>query len=382
MKSSISIFFLLACFVINSSLADEKGFELNLFKTNEWAVSTEPIGRKENKPIVGAIRWDAWHGKKDGVNDIVEKTLAPKEFHDRLPFFAKILSDDSVRIDGSSQEIMDKEIAYAKYGGVDYWAFVTYQEKDMLSLGLKSYLKSKHRSDINFCAITEQDRFNIQDTAYINYVIRLIKEPGYQTVLDNRPLWYFGFINPDNVNKTWGSFHNLKLRLDSVRNVIIKAGLKNPYIVIMDFDALKGKKWCDSLGCDAISSYVALKHTKLGTYKQLAQEVSEFWDECKATGEQVVPIWVSGWNPKPRIIHQTPWYVYPKEEYYSNATPEELRQHFKAGLEWLKNNKQAAKAQCAIIYAWNEFDEGGWLCPTINNNSSRLEALKKVLANR
>jgi hypothetical protein len=34
------------------------------------------------------------------------------------------------------------------------------------------------------------------------------------------------------------------------------------------------------------------------------------------------------------------------------------------------------------MYSWNEFDEGGWICPTLGNNTERLDALKKVLQKR
>jgi hypothetical protein len=107
------------------------------------------------------------------------------------------------------------------------------------------------------------------------------------------------------------------------------------------------------------SSYVAVNNTKLGTYQQLANQTANFWESCKATGKQVVPVWDAGWNPLPRILYPTPWHIYPDKEYYTNATANELALHFKNGLQWLKNNKEAAQAQCAIIYAWNEFDEGG-----------------------
>ena len=361
------------------NLFNKEGLPVNLFRTDLWEIPTEPIIKKKSVTAVGAIRWDGWHGKKDGVNEVMEKTLAPKQFHERLPFFAEVVNDSTVRIDGSSQQVMDKEIEYAKYAGLDYWAFVLYAEKNMLSLGLKTYLQSRHQKDINFCAITEQGRYSFKDTAYINYLIRLIKAPGYQTVLNGRPLWYFGFISPENVNATWGSFHNLKKHIDSVRKIVVNAGLQNPYLVIMDFDAATGKKWCDSLGADAISSYVAVNNTKLGTYQQLANQTANFWEECKTTGKQVVPVWDAGWNPLPRILHPTPWHIYPDKEYYTNATANELAQHFKNGLQWLKNNKEAAQAQCAIIYAWNEFDEGGWLCPTFNNNTERIDSIHSVL---
>src|SRR5688572_16103900 len=152
---------------------------------------------KKKLPIIGAIRWDGWYygNKNDDVTSIVAKTMAPKEFHDRLPFFANEVSDDSVYINGSSQEVMDKEIAWAKKGGLDYWAFVTYSEHSNLAIAMKNYLQSAHRRDINFCLLTEQARITPSDTSYLNYITRLLKEPGYQQVANGRPLWYLGFID-------------------------------------------------------------------------------------------------------------------------------------------------------------------------------------------
>jgi hypothetical protein len=66
----------------------------------------------EERPIVGAIRWDAWYGQTGPVKE-VERTMGPRKSHFRLPFFAKVLADDKVGLDGSSQETMEKEIAYA-----------------------------------------------------------------------------------------------------------------------------------------------------------------------------------------------------------------------------------------------------------------------------
>ena len=67
---------------------------------------------------VGAIRWDAWHGEASSVGEVVEGTLGPKRYHNRLPFFAKVISDDQVEIRGDTQEVMDREIAYAHEAGL------------------------------------------------------------------------------------------------------------------------------------------------------------------------------------------------------------------------------------------------------------------------
>jgi len=73
------------------------------------------------RPTIGAIRWDAWFA--DEVNPY-EKNLADKKWHGRLPFYARIVSDTEVEVRGDTQAAMDQEIAYAKAGGVDYWAFL------------------------------------------------------------------------------------------------------------------------------------------------------------------------------------------------------------------------------------------------------------------
>lgn len=333
-----------------------------------------------DQPVIGAIRWDGWSGGPVEVNQIVHRTLAPKEFHDRIPFFGKEVSSDSVQVADSSQMVMDREIEYAKISSLDYWAFVTYPENSELSISLRNYLRSSSRKEINFCAISEEGRFTRQDVAYQLYIERLMKEPGYQTVMNGRPLWYIGFIDPLSVVKNWGSFRNFKMMIDEIRIKTIKAGLKNPYVVLMDFSAKLGKQWHDSLGCDAISSYVAQKQTPHGSYKQLNAEAEQFWNECKGTGASVVPIFVAGWSPKPRIDFQCIWSkFYPKDVYYAKATPKELAQHFEQGFQWMVKNKKAVPAQCALIYAWNEYDEGGWLAPTLSDGTKRIEAISKLI---
>jgi len=358
------------------------GSMIIFFLVNTVIAQMNATSKIAKLPLIGAIRWDGWYygSSSDDITAILEKTLAPKRFHNRLPFFAKEISDDSVYINGSSQEVMDQEIAYAKTCGLDYWAFVMYAEDVGLSVSLKNYLASKYRKDINFCMISEEARLTNSDTAYTGHVLRLMKQPGYQVVLENRPLWYIGFIDSANVQKNWGGFWKMKPKLDSMRNIIIKAGLGNPYIVIMDFNAAKGKQWSDSLGADAISSYVAQKNSPKASYKTLTKEVEQFWEECKATGAQVVPICDAGWNPKPRIDYINVWsHFYPKDVYYDYATPAELAAHIKSGMEWMQKNKASSNAQCAIIYAWNEYDEGGWLGPMLLEGSARIDAVGKMM---
>ncbi|NOS71637.1 MAG: hypothetical protein HOP33_17145, partial [Verrucomicrobia bacterium] len=80
------------------------------------------VASSHAKPLVGAIRWDAWQENGD-IQATVERTLGSNHWHYRLPFFARVSGSNSVAINGNTQAIMDQEINYAADAGIDYWAF-------------------------------------------------------------------------------------------------------------------------------------------------------------------------------------------------------------------------------------------------------------------
>jgi len=107
-----------------------------------------------DRPLVGAIRWDAW--QEDGrVRAAVETSLGPRRWHHRLPLFARATGPDAVAIDGNTQAIVDREIAYAAGAGIDYWAFCTYPDDSGMSNGLHRYLASEARRRVRFCLLLQ-----------------------------------------------------------------------------------------------------------------------------------------------------------------------------------------------------------------------------------
>jgi hypothetical protein len=121
------------------------------------------LAEASERVAVGAIRWDAWF--TDAVNPY-ENNLADKQWHGRLPFYAKIISDTKVEVRGDTQAAVDQEIAYAKAGGIDYWAFLYYREgirndgfnHGYMNRARRLYLTSQHKSDVNFCLIVNPRR--------------------------------------------------------------------------------------------------------------------------------------------------------------------------------------------------------------------------------
>jgi hypothetical protein len=51
-------------------------------------------------------------------------------------------------------------------------------------------------------------------------------------------------------------------------------------------------------------------------------------------------------------------------------------------LDWVAAHRGLAEASAVLIYAWNEFDEGGWLAPGLTDGAARLEAIGSVLRQR
>jgi hypothetical protein len=347
-------------------------------------------GADDARPIIGAIRWDAWHvGEKSSPVRAMERSLGPKQYHWRLPFFAKVVSDNEVKISGYTQEIVDREIAYAKAGGLDYWAFLLYDIKSPMSQGLSLYLSSTRRKDMPFCVIVGANILGDAEAfpEKMKRVVELMAEPGYRTVMGNRPLMYL-FSVSDKWLEAWGGEANARKLFDAFRAAVRSCGLGDPYIVVMDFVPAHGKNVADAINAQAISSYAVAGGGKDAPYGELTALARDFWQKCADTGAQVVPTVMAGWDRRPRVEHPVPWEKYQKpgedmDKFYRTPTPGQLALHIKEAMQWVAGKKDICPARAVIVYAWNEHDEGGWLCPTLNPDGSancdRLDAIAGML---
>lgn len=334
--------------------------------------------------LVGAIRWDGWHGPDSEVGLTVEKTLAPAHWHYRLPFYGKVIGENAVEARGNSQGVMDQEIAYAHDAGLDYWAFVIYPEENALSLGLKFYLSSERRAQINFCLNLQggweagggPGAWRAKVARYVSY----FKEPGYQTVLKGRPLVYLysvdGLVGPGRFD-TWDE---ARAAFDQLRAAAKAGGAGDPYIIAQGWSPEVLQEQARKLGLDAIGAYASNGGAKAGTYLSLVTHTERWWDAFRATGCEVVPLVSAGWDMRPRVETPVPWVKDGDiEQYYETPEPEELAAHLEKAITWCEANPDTAKARTVLIYAWNEFDEGGWICPTLSEGSARLDAVRNVL---
>lgn len=352
----------------------------NLSRSSAFALIllTATTALAQDRPIVGAIRWDAW---QEGGNVLaqVETTLGNPAYHERIPWFGTVNPDNSVDLNGNTQAIMDQEIAYAADAGLDYWAFVTYPEAYGMSNGLGLYLSSSQKSRMNFCLDIEGSRYAGDTSYYENRLLTSFADPDYQKVMGDRPLVY--------IFDHGGNLANANYSFDALRTASINNGTGDPYIVIQGFNSSSDKQHMDVVGADAIGRYAAPGGSyPTGTpFASAAAQDVTLWNQAAGTGADVVPLVSTGWDRRPRYdAGGVTWEGGPgNPDYFESPTPAELTDHLLDGMDWVRSNPSAAPANALLMYAWNEHDEGGWISPTRDldgsPNTERIDAIAAAL---
>jgi len=325
----------------------------------------DPIVNRPDKPLVTAIRWDAWlnpslptftaPGTKvtDYIGAQMVRSLSPTQYHFRLPYFGIVENKDTVNFPDYTQEIFDQELLYAKEAGIDYFTYCWYADKSGMDMARQFHTTSKYRDDVKMAAIWDITGTVIKDSAtYIN----VLKQSYYQKIADDRPIIYVNSATTQNI-----------LQLNKFRQACIAAGLKNPYLVGMGTfgytpDLVKEQ------GLDALSDY-AISGGGAKPYATLMQTAQSQWTKDTSSGVQYIPCVPTGWDRRPRIDHPVSWEpvtgAVDKTAYIQTASAPEIATLLQDAINFNKANVDKTNTNNIIIYAWNEHDEGGWLCPTI-----------------
>ncbi|GLH76737.1 hypothetical protein SSBR45G_16450 [Bradyrhizobium sp. SSBR45G] len=336
-------------------------------------------------PLIGALRWDAWYTPGSTPTEAVRRSLAPEKYHWRLPFFAKLNSEQEPTFPTLTQAELDLEIQQAIYAGLDYWAFVAYPKDDPMSAALLRYLDSQKKQQLKFCLFTEVNRWGTQGkpTPLIDEHIELMKRPEYVKVSGERPLYYLGFIDRNDVVSRWGGAEGLKTQINDFRTECTKSGVGNPYIVLAGSSS-QIEFW-SSLGGDAIGAYTISDPRGTGDYDSLTRIVEQRWRSMTRYHLPVVPTVVTGWDRRPRVERPVPWERGQHagagiNYFFESPRSDQIAAQLDMAIKFTNEQPDQLRAPALLIYAWNENDEGGWLVPTLPCNSERIDALHRMLA--
>lgn len=360
-------------------------------------VEPYPVEAVENRPeetLVGAIRWDAWlnpeletfnAGEKspeDYIGAQMVRSLSPTQYHFRMPYFGIVESATKITFPDYTQEIFDQEMLYAKEAGIDYFMYCWYADGSGMDTARQLHTTSQYRDDVKMTAMWDISALKGEE---LEKNIALLKESFWLKVADGRPVVY---VNNGGNQTTF--------RVNEFREACMEAGLKNPYIIgIEQFGSTPAN--CKELGLDAFSDY-AIGLGDESPYSKLAEKAKQQWLTDTLSGVQYIPLVPTGWDRRPRIDHPVSWEgpTSDKSSWTETATAEEIAALLQDAIDFNNEHKEQSNINSVLIYAWNEHDEGGWLCPTIidedrdgmpelredgtyKRDTRRLRAIQKVL---
>lgn len=322
---------------------------------------------------LGVIRWDLWHN-----NNVTNTGLGPNQYHDRIPFFGKETGINSVSIAGSSQAIIDQEIAYAREAGISFFAFNWYFKWPNQAIDAndvywyarerfkestspdKNYVRAAYILSIG--SITTNDWNNANSTPLTQIGDDMLRADYHKVTINGiqRPLVFYHS----------GSGDSNDLITTTQRANLVTAYRRNnptapdPYIVnlVVTGGAYAALSTGPSRG-QAMSQYVGLGDGSR-LYSGISTSDIECWNRYKNAGCKTVPIVSMGFDRRPMIDNIVPWQVY-NPDYTVGATNSELATHLQEAVTFVNSNETECEANTILMYAWNEHLEGGYLCPTI-----------------
>ena len=316
---------------------------------------------------VGVINWDATFLRNTYFGHYCTQSLSPAKYHSRAPYFAQVDGEDAISFPPKTAAAYDVELTLAADAGIDYFAYVWYGEENQEALGYVPkddrdcsghcwelngprhlYTASPLNRRINMCAILASHPFTDYDLILL---AREMREPYYEKIC-GRPLLYVfsGTKRGDDIRR--------------VKRVCAETGTEEPYVCVL------GSADGSDPDVNAVSAY-ATCGTKMSAYEELAAFQQAQNTKRAAMGGDVIPHFTMGWDPRPRIDHQCPWTfnLYPDVPYAPAPEQEQVLANARTLAEWIKATPQAQTGHI-LCYAWNEFEEGGWICPTLGGKEN------------
>jgi hypothetical protein len=337
-------------------------------------------GEPGSKATVGAYYFDGWSGRNTHAGDPQEAwaSMAPthltrrmvEEFPEREPIWG--WRDDSL-------SVMERQIDLAADHGVNFFAFCWYWhdngesineraiQADPLHTGLELYLKAKNRHRLKFCLLVANHAgFEIKGTTSwmqaADYWMPYLRDPQYLTI-GAKPLVII--FRPQGGDQAGFAYLQRAAR---------KAGL--PGVALA--------------GCGSGSAEMGYTHRthynivpgyssgpEKRAYAELVQAHRGAWRGSREL--PYVPTVTAGWDKRPwegpRGLNQQPGWYFP------DRTPGQFSDFLRDAMQWMDQHaEETTPERIVLIYAWNEFGEGGYIAPTKGDpQGDYLNALQSVL---
>lgn len=352
-----------------------------------WAAFALADEKPTPSVLVGAIRWDDWR-LDSGVGD----AIADPAYVNRIPYYAWRRPDRSLGFPGDMKNALSADVEYARAAGIDYFIFGYYLQTGSWGrsvVGAKAlnrayhvYLNLPDRAGVKF-ALNFDWSFPVADVAAVSAAIAdAARRPEQVRTADGAALVFFFTPNLEGWTKGLGGSDGARLALADIRRRVAEKTGQRLYFVALLFGIDQGGPLAKRLGFDAVSTYV----TGLGggaravPYATCATLARNFWRKGENLSIGFLPTVTMGWDYRP-LIQRPGEYPGrdPNASWCSPGSDQEWSDQIRAARSAAAADPRNNRVKSVVIYAWNEFAEGGWIAPTVGEGVRRLDVIRRVL---
>lgn len=325
------------------------------------------MDRTENKSLVtriGVVNWDCSLPSTTFFGHYATRSLGPAKFRDRTPYYAQEIEPDKIEYSKRTVEEYEIEMRYAIDAGIDYFAYCWYdpivpaghlegvdaatasadEHVWELTYARTLHAQSPLRKKLHFCAILITPHPYTDEA--LQMLARSMRDPGYEKI-NGRPLVYFFY----------GNWQPLLSRL---RKMCREENTPDPFAVIMSTDGVVAPE--DRTKAEGICAYACSGSAK--TWEDFCRINLERNENRIQSGLPCIPHFSVGWDPSPRIQNPVPWCSYPDQAYHPPCDRDQLLFAAKEFRDWMIRHRADCVPGHILVFAWNEFEEGAWICPT------------------
>ncbi len=289
-------------------------------------------------------------------------------------------------------ETMRREIDAAADHGVDYFQFLWYDQQpgphrephqDRLNAGVEDFMAAPNAARMRFTVeYCNHPPFGITGDALWERTCRLwvsmMRHPSYLRV-GGRPVFKIhgagAFLEQCGRDPA-----RVRARIDVLRRISVESGGGDPLVsggIVRGHEGMTGML----APYDFLSTYMEMPQVSAEggphPYEQLLDYARESWRlTAEKSGKPYVPFLPAGWDPRPWRDPRPP-FVLPDRGQWIEAlrtVKRALDEDDRLGIPLANGRRQKS----FLIYAWNEYGEGGFIAPTRGEGTMKLEAIREV----
>ncbi len=331
--------------------------------------------------LVGAVYFSGWWRELPNKYHVAGRDWRP-EYPQRRPLLGEF----------NDQATMDREIAAAADFGIDFFQILWYDQtadpphephQARLNVGLTQFMRSEQAPRLRFTIeYVNHPPFGITSDELWEQTCRTwidaMRHPSYLQ-LDGRPVFKIHSTHHF-LQQADQETSKVSARIETFRRMVREAGMKDPLIgggTVMGWP-ITGDPVAPY---DFLTTYMDMPKLEPREtpypYSKLVAHAEGYWRHHAREGERpYVPYLPAGWDPRP-WKDPRPAFAMPTREEWGEAlsrVKQALIDEPRLGIH--TGGGQRFKA--VLIYAWNEFGEGGILAPTAGEGTMKLEGVREI----